>query len=140
MVFATEAEEDPREHLGRDAMVSEKNDLIINNKNDLAVINFSENLKQAIFNRLRTYLAEIQEHIPYGSRLQEVIGTQSKDEALSLVRMHVREALLQEPRIEEIVYIRPYWADIQKRIVAVELEVIAIKTLEKLNMVYSMFV
>ena len=69
-----------------------------------------------------------------------MIGTNPNQLTLSLAQMHVREALLQEPRVEEIVSINPSFRNnTNNQIIDIDITVTPIKGLNTLNLVYSVF-
>jgi phage baseplate assembly protein W len=141
MVTQAEADNDPREHLGRDFYVNDENDFEINADDDIRRVTFYSNLQQAIIDRLRTQIGEITLHPNYGSRLPELIGTNANELTLSLCRMHVREALLQEPRISTISSISPSFREnSNQQIIDIDIVIIPIQSLEPLNLVYQLFI
>ena len=141
MVDTAYANLHPEEHLGRDILVDADGDLVISPIKDLAQVRYSDNLKQAIVNRLRTQKGELALHPDYGSRLPELVGSPGNEITLGLIKLRVREALLQEPRIQEIdnvnVFFRPRS---NNTIVDVDIEVSPIRDLNKLNMIFSLFI
>lgn len=140
MVTVEQAAEEPREHLGRDLIITRNNDLQIGSENDFVLVIFYENLEQAIKNRLRTQIGELILHLEYGSRLQELVGARSTNLTLSLAKQHVRESLLQEPRIAFIDKIAPtYREGSSGQIMDIDIEVTPIGELTPLNLVYSLF-
>lgn len=140
MVTEAQAELDPREHLGRDIALTETSDMKINTSDDFALIKWQNNLKQAMLNVLRTARGELVLHPDYGSRLHEVLGTNPNDETLIIVKSHVREALLQEPRIDTIDEIKVSFRDELKKEIDVEVTVTPIYDLNQLNMVFRLFI
>jgi len=87
---------------------SEGSDLMISKSGDLELIKYEENLGQALLNRLRTRLGELSDlgHPNYGSTLYEVVGQPNSPAIRRRVRAIVRETVLQEPRVESIVWLR----------------------------------
>ncbi|ODS41181.1 hypothetical protein BEH94_09600 [Candidatus Altiarchaeales archaeon WOR_SM1_SCG] len=79
-------------------------DLQVNAKGDFDVVSGNYNLGQAIFNRISTRQGELEEfgHPAYGSRLYELIGEPNNERTRELIKMYVRECLMQEPRIKDI--------------------------------------
>jgi phage baseplate assembly protein W len=141
MVTQAYASENPEEHLGRDVYLNPDADIVINRNQDLTGIRYYDNLVQAIINRLKTAMGELELHLNYGSRLHELIGTNPNDLTLSIAKMHVREALLQEPRISEINSIKPsFRANSNNQVIDIDLVVTPIKELDTLNLVYSLFI
>ncbi|RLE69052.1 MAG: hypothetical protein DRJ34_01690, partial [Thermoprotei archaeon] len=94
--------------LGRDLKLRETElgaDLTISSEGDLMLIEGEENLGQAIINRLRTRVGELRDlgHPRYGSTLYEMIGQPNNDRTRSLVRMIVRETIMRDRRVKEII-------------------------------------
>ena len=141
-VTQQQAIDNPAENLGRDVYLDqETNDIVISSSDDFTTVRYQNNLIQAIINRLKTQIGETELHPNYGSRLPELIGTNPTDLTLSIVRMHVREALLQEPRVAEIVHIKPsFRAGSNKQTIDVDLRLRPINNLATLNLVYSLFI
>jgi len=141
MITREQAEKFPLEYLGRDIFLNSDNDLQINSNNDLTTVRYDNNLIQAIINRLRTQLGELPEHPDYGSRLNELIGTNPNELTLSTVKMYVKECLLQEPRIEEIIEIRPeFRIGTNNQIIDVYIKIKPIKEYSELDLIYSLFI
>jgi len=140
-VTSAQAIADPREYLGKDIFYNVKNDLQVNSKNDLQAVNFYDNLSQAISNRLKTEIGELSLHPLYGSRLPELLGTNADELTLTTAKMHVREALLQEPRIQSIVSITPsFRPQTNRQVLDIAIVVKPIKQLTNLNLIYSLFI
>ena len=140
MVTQAEADENPEEHLGRDIALDSTDDLKISASDDYQLITFEDNLRQAMLNRLRTAVGELKLNPNYGSKLHELLGTNPTDETLILARAHVRETLLQEPRIEEIISITAQFRDLSiKNEIDINVTVQPIKDLAELNMVFRLF-
>lgn len=140
MVTQAQAALNPVEYLGRDIYLDPDSDLVINSKADLSQVRYYDNLTQAIVNRLRTGIGELPLHPNYGCRLHELIGTNPNELTLSVAQLHIRESLLQEPRIEEIENINPTFREGSlNQIIDIDISVKPIKGLETLNMVYSVF-
>ncbi len=88
---------------------------LFNYKNDLKLVDGSENLSQAILNRLFTRKGELENigHPEYGSRLFKLIGEPNNRRTKALCELYVRECLEEENRIKEIVDISIEDLDIQ---------------------------
>jgi len=144
MVTESQAEADPQEHLGRDIALSDSDDVrlsSVGDADDFQKVNFSDNLKQALINRLRTGKGELPLHPDYGSRLSEVLGTTPTNETLLLVKSFTRDALLQEPRIESIDGIKISFRDeTTRKEIDIEVDLTPIKDLEPLNLVFRLFI
>lgn len=136
-----EAIANPQEYLGKEVFLNASNDLVINAQDDLATVKYTNNLSQAIISRLKTNLGELSEHPNYGSRLNELIGTNANSLSLTLAKMHVFEALLQEPRIEEILEISPRFREnTSNSVIDIYIKIKPIRNLTELNMIYSLFI
>lgn len=140
MVTVSQATANPKEYLGRDLALDENFDVKIASNDDLQRITFESNLNQAITLRLKTAKGELGQHPEYGSRLHELLGTNANIETLQLVRMHIRDALLQEPRVDSITKISPKYSDSLNNVIDVNLIVVPINTNVPLNMVFSVFI
>lgn len=140
MVTITEANADPREHLGRDMALTDNGDVIISTADDFQRINFYENLRQAIKLRLQTPLGGLVLNPDYGSRLHEIIGQSATPDLLMLAKSHVKDALLQEPRIDQIITLTANWRDNLMNVIDINLVVQPIAGLVALNMIYSLFI
>lgn len=140
MVTKEYAAEHPEEYMGKDIALGDDGDITFGSRNDFAFAEYYDNLKQAIIDRLRTQLGEDELHPNYGSRLYRLIGTKPDDLSLPTAKMHTKEALLQEPRIEEIKEIKATWADNTKRTIELEITVKPVKNLPDLNLVYELFI
>ena len=117
-----------------------KGDLRVNSKDDFQRVNFYDNLAQAIRIRLMTAQGSLAMHPQYGSKLYQLLGTNPTDQTLILAKMHVKDALLQEPRVDSILKLTARFRDVLKNVIDIELQVQPIKSLEPLDMVYSVFV
>lgn len=75
---------------------------------DLARISGADNLVQALMLRLSTPEGELAElgHARYGSRLDRLIGELPDRDNLELLRRYARRALLDEPRVAEVLKIQ----------------------------------
>lgn len=140
MVTLEEADANPNEHLGRDFKLDDSFDTVINSSDDFRRITFSDNLKQSIIIRLKTAKGELALHPDYGSDLHQLLGTIPNVDTLALARLHVKDSLLQEPRIDSITKITPTFTNTLKDQIDIEIEVQPIKDLAVLNMVYSLFI
>lgn len=141
MISKEQAELFPEEHLGRDLFLNSDSDLEIGSTQDFKTMRYYDDLKQAIINRLRTAIGELSLHPYYGCRLNELVGTNANSLTLSIAEMNVREALLQEPRINEITRIRPNFRALSsKQIIDIDIIVLPINSLEPLNLIYALWI
>jgi len=135
-----QAEANKLEYLGRDIALDETDDVAIGIMDDFRITKWYDNLKQSMINRLRTAKGEIALNPDYGSRLGEIIGTNPNDETLLLAKAYTKEALLQEPRIQEILIVSARYPDVIKNVIEVSVRVMPIKVTEPLNMVFRLFI
>lgn len=72
---------------------------------DIGVVHGLDNLHQAVFLRLLTPLGELAPlgHPEYGSRLHELIGDRNSETRRNLARLFILQALVREPRVEQVV-------------------------------------
>lgn len=75
---------------------------------DIACVSELDNLAQALTLRLLVQRGELTglAHPRYGSRIHELIGQTLDRPNLDLLRRHVRRALLEDPRVAEVVSLR----------------------------------
>ena len=71
---------------------------------DAATVSGKENLVQALTMRLLVYRGHLEElgHARYGSRVADLIGEPLDRQNLELLRRYVRQALREDPRVEEV--------------------------------------
>jgi len=101
--------------LGTDIGVYENplgSDLILSQSGDLLLVSRDENISQAIINRLKTIIGEIEElgHPKYGSNIHDFIGRQNNQMTRERLKISVKDSLLEEKRIKEIkkIVVRPF--------------------------------
>lgn len=129
------------ERLGKDVMVDfDIDDVKISASNDLTIAEGETNLAQAVVNRLRTNVGELELHPNYGSRLATIIGEPPTDFTLNLAKRHIREALLQEPRIQTINSIKTSYTDDLRNVIQAEIEITAIESEQPLNIIWPIFI
>lgn len=129
------------ERLGKDVFINypDDDDLKISSTSDLTAVTGRMNLTQAIVNRLRTAPGELTLHPDYGCRLVLLIGTVPNEFTLNLAKQHIREALLQEPRVKTIDSIKTSFSDSSKKVMECEIEVTPIDSEQPLNIIYPFF-
>jgi phage baseplate assembly protein W len=140
MITKEYAAEHPEEYLGRDVSLNIYSDIGFDYTNDLSTARYDANLTQAIIHRLQTGIGEDALHPNYGSRLFELIGTTPDDLSLPTAKMHTREALLQEPRITEVISIVPTWGNDDRTVIELNLTVKPLEDLATLNLIYEVFI
>jgi len=126
------------QRLGIDILLNvvSTDDTEIGANNDFKQAIGTSNLNQAIINRIRTIRGELTLHPDYGSRLPNLIGTIPNEFTLGLARQHVREALLQEPRIDTIDSISVTYTDSSMKVLSIDIIVTPINSEEPLNIVF----
>ena len=73
-------------------------------RTDLGLVADTDNLAQAVINRLKTHTGELAGlgHPGYGSRHHELMGEPNVERTRNLIKFHVLQALRDEPRIAQI--------------------------------------
>ena len=97
-----------RKILGTDIRLQETPlgaDISIGTTGDIELISEDINLAQAILHRLRTIRTELSDigHPEYGSNIYDLVGEPNNETTRERLKMIVRNTLLQEPRIKEII-------------------------------------
>lgn len=82
-------------------------DLYIGKSGDMDVISEEMNIAQAILHRLRTIKGELAElgHSDYGSTILDFIGQPNNSVTRSRLRLAIRDTILQEQRVKQIISI-----------------------------------
>ncbi|OLD04399.1 MAG: hypothetical protein AUJ07_03980 [Crenarchaeota archaeon 13_1_40CM_3_53_5] len=116
-------------------------DLELSPTGDLETVSSEFNLGQAILSRFRTRKGELRElgHEAFGSRLYELVGQPNNQQTREQVKAIVKEALLEEPRVKEIVRIEVRPDKLQKDRVNVNVSVIPIGQEVALNIVMPFY-
>lgn len=116
-------------------------DLTVGRRGDLQLVSGRENLGQAIVHRILTRQGELAElgHPRYGSRLHELIGRPNNEATRDLVRLYVKECVMQERRVKEIAAIRvtPYSGN--PHAVVLDITVVPIKSNVPMNLVFPYY-
>jgi phage baseplate assembly protein W len=83
-------------------------DLSVNDDGDVSSVVGEINLAQAVLHRLRTIKGELFDtgHLSYGSTLYDFIGEPNNELTREMIKLAVRNALLEESRIKEIVNVK----------------------------------
>lgn len=119
------------------------NDIQISPNQDFSVISGNKNLKQAIFNRLQTYLGEYFID-SYGSELYKCIGRPANNLLKNRIKGYVFETLLQEPRIDSIGSIQIEYRNIDSNknqlTVDIDITVTPIESQTPLNLIFPNFI
>lgn len=128
----------PQGFYGKDAKLVDK-DIKINQNNDLTVVQFEDNITQAIINRLATPIGTLPEHPDYGSELNFLIGDKATALVLQDAKSFVFAALKQEPRVDKIKQIKVNF-DIATQTLEFDVTVTLIITQAELNLVWDYFI
>jgi phage baseplate assembly protein W len=116
-------------------------DLKVGRRGDLQLVSGRENLGQAIVHRILTRQGELAElgHPRYGSRLHDLIGQPNNEATRDLVRLYVKECVMQERRVKEIAAIRvsPYSGN--PHAVVLDITVVPIKSNVPMNLVFPYY-
>ncbi|MBS7613975.1 GPW/gp25 family protein [Candidatus Bathyarchaeota archaeon] len=130
--------------LGSDLKIIDEelgSDLALSPNGDLEIVKEEYNLGQAIINRLRTRLGELADlgHPNYGSRLYELVGEPNNERTRELAKAYVRESVMRDPRVKEIINIsvRPNKDD--GRRVDIDITVLPIGKSTALNIVFPFY-
>jgi phage baseplate assembly protein W len=113
-------------------------DLTTTKKGDFETITDEDNLAQAIIARLATEEGELYDigHADYGSRLNEVIGEINNETTRQRLKALIRECLIQERRIKEVVNINVLPDPHDPHRVDIEMTILPIKSSSYLTIVY----
>lgn len=112
-------------------------DISFGSDDDFILACDNTNVEQAIRNRLSTKLAELSLNAEYGSNLVDILGEKNLNLTLGITQQFVKEALLQEPRIDEIQEIAPVFDGIDT--IQISIIVSIIGSNDPLNLVYPLF-
>ncbi len=112
-------------------------DINFNVNNDLILSTISNNLSQAIINRLKTPRGFYSKHPEYGSYLYRVLGKPNIDATKLYARQVIYEALLQEPRVDSVEQIIITYTT--ETIMNIFIQVIAIDDVNPYNIVFDYF-
>ena len=133
-----------RRVLGTDLRITDDGtgaDLIVSQTGDLATVSHEYNLGQAILSRLRTRVGELRElgHNSLGTRLYEFLGEPNNLATRERIKLCVREALLEEPRVKEISKIEVSANTKERDRVEIDISVVAIGDETPLNIVMPFY-
>src|SRR5215467_9324400 len=99
-----------KKNLGKDLYLVEYPlgaDLSTGRTGDIGTVTEEMNLAQAILHRLRTIRGELTDlgHPNYGSNIYDLVGEPNNQMTRDRIKVMIRDSLLEEPRIMEIVKI-----------------------------------
>jgi phage baseplate assembly protein W len=116
-------------------------DIHVAKSGDIGTVSGRKNLGQAILHRLLTRKGELIEigHPDYGSRLHELIGEPNNERTRELVSMYIKECLIQEPRVKEIVELKITPLRDNRSAVTVDITVLPIKSKVPMNLVFPFY-
>ena len=130
--------------LGTDLRLRESEqgaDLALASNGDLATVSHEYNLGQAILSRLRIRRGELRDlgHNRLGSRLYDFVGEPNNETTRERIKTAVRETLLDEPRISQIVKVEVRQSKEERDRVDVDISIIPIGQETPLNIVMPFF-
>src|SRR5215831_854887 len=130
--------------LGTDLRLRESEqgaDLALASSGDLATISHEYNLGQAILTRLRIRKGELRElgHSRLGSRLYDFVGEPNNEATREQIKTAVRETLLEEPRIRQIVRVEVTQNKDERDRVDLDVSIIPIGQETSLNIVMPFY-
>lgn len=113
-------------------------DLSASKRGDFETITDEDNLAQAIIARLSTDEGELYDigHADYGSRLFTIIGEINNKATRQRLKALVRESLVQERRIKEVININVVPDPFDAQRVDIEMTILPIKSSRYLTIVY----
>jgi len=130
--------------LGSDLKIADEelgSDLTLSPNGDLEIVKEEYNLGQAIINRLRTRLGELADlgHPNYGSRLYELVGEPNNERTRELAKAYIREGIMRDPRVKEIINISVKPNKDDKRRIDMEITLLPIGKSTALNIVFPFY-
>jgi phage baseplate assembly protein W len=130
--------------LGTDLRLKESEegaDLALGSSGDLSTISHEYNLGQAILSRLRIRQGELRDlgHNRLGSRLYDFVGEPNNAPTRERIKTAVRETLLEEPRVSQIVSVDVRTSKEDRDRVDVEITIIPIGQETPLNIVMPFY-
>lgn len=116
-------------------------DLALSSNGDLEIVKEEYNLGQAIINRLKTRLGELADlgHPNYGSRLYELVGEPNNERTRELAKAYVKESIIRDPRVKEIINISIKPDEDDKRRININITVLPIGESTALNVVFPFY-
>lgn len=125
-------------HPGRDLFVKER---LATGRVDLETLTAEDNLAQALLLRFLTERGELAAlgHENYGSRLYELIGQPNTESNRNRARLYILEALVQEPRVAEVLNVTVRTSRADPGRIDIDLTVRAIRSDTTLNLVFPFF-
>jgi len=107
-------------------------------RRDVATVQALAAADQLLVNRLKTRRGELAElgHPEYGSRLHELIGEPNVERTRNLAKLHVLEAMRDEPRVEKVLDCRVSAPHVPPReVVRIEVELLLVGEPQPRNLV-----
>jgi phage baseplate assembly protein W len=116
-------------------------DIVTSAIGDLGTVAGRENLGQAILHRLMTWRGELGNigHPDYGSRLHELIGQPNNENTRELVKLYIKECILQESRVKDILELTVKQVHDNLSAVTVDITVLPIKSTIPMNLVFPFY-
>jgi phage baseplate assembly protein W len=98
-----------------------------------------ENVKQAVYNRLRTRRGELFGHTDYGTDLYTLIGKPITATNIKLAKLYFLEGIIADPRIDRVVNVSAT-TDLRKNMIQLYAKGVTIDGFNSVNLVYPFFV
>jgi phage baseplate assembly protein W len=130
------------EMMGQDIRLNNNYDITLDSNNSFSRIKALENLSQAIINRFLTPKGFFKFYPKYGSYLYRILSKGNTENTLIYAKQVIYEALLQEPRIQNIDDIEVnYGLNRESRAVLnIKTTLTPINEVEKFNFVWDFFI
>lgn len=128
---------------GNDLRVDERAgglDFIADNEQDLSVASGNANIIQALILSLKVRKGELSSlgWPNYGSRLHELIGQPNNSRTHIILMAHARNAIEQDPRVEELLQVRTVVLPGERSVVRLIMDIKLINEPTPLNLVFDM--
>lgn len=97
----------------------------VSNTGDMLLVEGLSNAKQSIRNQILTekgFYPSVD--TDYGSEVYEVLGEDIEEPTLEALKVYIRNTLLDNPRVKEIVEINPYFTIDKRLIVMLQVELV----------------
>lgn len=93
---------DPFLFLGSDILLDSNGGLSVDGNGDISNVAGLNNLGQALYNRMRTYLGELNYHPVYGNPLLDYIGTLNGPNLALMSNHRIIASIIQDPRVDAV--------------------------------------
>lgn len=97
----------------------------VSNTGDMLLVEGLSNAKQSIRNQILTMKGFYPSvDTDYGSEVYEVLGEDIEEPTLEALKVYIRNTLLDNPRVKEIIEINPYFTIDKRLIVMLQVELV----------------